>query len=129
MIRHGPNTFWANLAVGLIQLILLRANEDILKSHTEYILLMNKAINTLEKLMPSFHKDTSDTSFRQLRSLIDYVNSPFESFEKSIEVKVKNEFEAKRLCTLKKMISNDRPTLSIYVKSMQDSITVGGNLV
>lgn len=81
-----------------------KASEDLLKSHIEDSLLMNKAINNLEKLMPLFQKDTSDTSSGQLKSLIDSFNSHFESFEKSTEVKVRNEFEAKRLCTLKKMI-------------------------
>lgn len=38
-----------------------KANADHLKSHTEDSMLLTLATSILEKLMPSFQKDTSDT--------------------------------------------------------------------
>lgn len=57
--------------------------------------------------MPSFQKDSSNTPSEQLKSLINYVDSHFESFEKSAKEKVQNEFDTKRLRTLKKMIAKE----------------------
>lgn len=78
--------------------------------------------------MPSFQKYISNTPFGNLKSLIDSVNTHIESFEKSIEEKVRNDFNAKSVHTLKKMILRDRATLGDYMKSMQDAINEVGNL-
>lgn len=91
-------------------------------------LLMSMAISNLKKLIPSFQKDTSNTPSGQFKNLIDSVDSHFEYLKKFAEEKVRNEFDARRLCTLKNMISNDRATLCNCVKSLQDAITIGGNL-
>lgn len=56
------------------------------------------------------------------------MSTHFESLEKSAEIKAKNEFEAKRFRTLKKMIINDRGLLDTCVKSIQDALSEGGNI-
>lgn len=91
-------------------------------------MLLNLASDVLDKLMPSFQKDTSDTPFEQLKSLINFVDEHFESFERSVEEKVLNEFNANRLQNLKRMISKDKATLGECVKRMQDKLFVSGNL-
>ncbi|XP_059069826.1 uncharacterized protein LOC131046319 [Cryptomeria japonica] len=55
-------------------------------------------------------------------------NKHFESFEKSTNEKVQNEFNAKRLQNLKRMIAKDKATLGECVKRMQDALSKGGNL-
>lgn len=84
-----------------------KASEDLLKSLTEYNMLLALASKVFEKLMPSFQKDSFDSPYSQLKSMINSVDTYFESFEKSVEEKVRNEFDTKRLQTLKKMIEND----------------------
>lgn len=128
---HGPINLASLSPIEKIQLTSFseaKASEDLLKSLTEDNLLMNMTIGTLEKLMPSFQKDTYDTPSRQIKSLNDSIVSHFESFEKYAKEKVRNEFDSRRFYTLKKMITKGRATLSNYVKSMQDAISVGGKL-
>lgn len=60
--------------------------------------------------------------------MINYVNTHFDSFEKSAEEKVKNEFNVKRLRNLKRIIAKDKVTLDESVKSMKDALLIGGNL-
>lgn len=105
-----------------------KASEDLLKSHTNDSELLTLASGVLEKLMPSFQKDTSDTPFDQMKSLINSVDNHFESFEKSPEEKVCNEFNARRLQKLKRIIVDGRVTLDMCVKSMQDSLFEDGNI-
>lgn len=94
-----------------------------MKSHTEYNMLLTLATDVLENLMPSFQKDTSDTPFGQLKSMINSVNTHFESFEKSIEDIVQSEFNGKRLQNLKRMIAKDRVTLDSCVMSTKDALS------
>lgn len=68
-----------------------------MKSHTKDNMLLSLATDVLEKIMPSFQKDTSDTPSRKLKSLINTVDKNFESFEKFAEEKVQKEFNAKKL--------------------------------
>lgn len=99
-----------------------------MKSHNEDNMSLTLSFGVLEKLMTSFQKDTSDTPSGQLKSLINFVDSHFESFEKCTKVKVQNEFNAKMLLTLKIMIVDDRDTLDTCMKSMQDAMFEGRNI-
>lgn len=91
-------------------------------------MLLTVASRIFEKLMPSFQKDSFDTPSSQLKSMINSVDTHFESFEKFVEEKVQHEFNTKRLQNLKKMIANDKVTLDTCVKSMQEALSEGGNL-
>lgn len=93
-----------------------KASEDLLKSHIEDSELLTMASGVLEKLMPSFQKDTSDIPSNQLKSLINSVEHHFKSFEKFVEDKVRNEFNTRRLRILMRMIVDDRVTLDTCVK-------------
>lgn len=52
----------------------------------------------------------------------------FQSFEKSTEEKVRNEFHARRFQTLKNMVIDDRITLDASIKSIQEALSEGGNI-
>lgn len=78
--------------------------------------------------MPKFQKDTSDSPSGQLKSLINFVSTHFESLEKLVEVRVRNEFDAKRFSEIIEMISNDRNLLDTCVKSIQNALSEGGNV-
>lgn len=100
----------------------------VLKSHIENSELLTLAFSVLEKIMLSYVKNTSDTPFGQLKSLVNSISTCFESLEKFAEAKVHNEFNAKRLRTLKRMIADDRVILDTYVKSIQDALSEGDNI-
>lgn len=128
---QGPINLKSLSSIHNLQLVSItqaKASEDLLRSHTKDKNFLTLASNILEKLLPSFQKDTSDTPSGQLKSFINSIDTHFESFEKSAEEKVLNEFNAKRLQTLKKMIAKDRVTLGVYLKSMQDALFEGRNL-
>lgn len=78
--------------------------------------------------MPSYVKNKSEYPSGQLKSLIDFVDTHSESLEKFVEAKVHSEFNAKRLGTLKRMISDDRVVLDTCIKSTQDALSEGGNI-
>lgn len=65
-----------------------KAREEILKSHIEDSELSSLASGILEKLMPTFVKDSSGTSSGQLKNLTNVLSTHFESLEKSGEVKI-----------------------------------------
>lgn len=97
---QGPINLASLSLVQALKLVVFsqaKASEDLLKSHTEDSELLTMASDVLEKLMPSFQKDSLDTSSEQLKILINSVDSHFQSFEKSVEEKVWNEFNARRL--------------------------------
>lgn len=52
------------------------------------------AFSVLEKLMPSFQKDSLDTPSKKLKRLINSMDNHFQFFEKSTKEKVQNEFNA-----------------------------------
>ncbi|XP_057833904.1 uncharacterized protein LOC131044567 [Cryptomeria japonica] len=58
----------------------------------------------------------------------DKLNKVEEDAEKLAEIKVWNEFDAKRFGELQKMIANDRSLLDTYVKGIQDALSKGGNV-
>lgn len=105
-----------------------KASEDLLKSHTEDNELLTLASGVLEKIIPSYVKNKFDTPSEQLKSLINSMDTHFESLEKSAAVKVRGEFNAKRLRTLKRMITDDRVTLDTCIKRVQDALSKGGNI-
>lgn len=90
--------------------------------------ILSLVSDILEKLIPTFQKDTLNSPSGPPKSLINSVSTHFESLEKSVEIKDKNEFEAKRFRTLKKMIANDRILLDSCVKSIQDALSEGWNV-
>lgn len=90
--------------------------------------LLRLTSGVVKKLMPTFQKDTSSSPSEQLKSLINSMNTHFESLEKSIEIKAKNKFESKRFSTLMTIITNDRGLLDTCVKRIQDALLEGGNI-
>lgn len=98
------------------------------KYHIEDNELLSLASGVLENIMPIFVKDSSDTPSGQLKNLINVVSTHFESFKKSVEVKVYNEFDAKRFNRLKGMIANDRILLDTCVKSIPYALSKGGSV-
>lgn len=128
---QGPINLVSLSPIQMVQLASFahaKAGEDLLKSHTEDNELVNLTSGVLEKLMPTFQKNTFDTPSGKLKNLINSMDTHFESLEKSVEVKVHNEFNAKRLRTLKRMIADDRASLDTCVKSMQDGLSEGDNI-
>lgn len=99
-----------------------------MKSHIEDSDLLTLASGVLQKIMPTYVKDTLDSPSRQLKNLINFVSTHFQSLEKSAEIKVWNEFDAKRFNELQKVIANDISLLETYVKSIQDALSKGGNV-
>lgn len=59
-----------------------------MKSHIEDSELVSLASDILEKIMPTFQKDKSNSPFDLLKSLIILASTHFESLEKLAEVKV-----------------------------------------
>lgn len=86
------------------------------------------ASNVLEKIKPSFQKDLSDTPSGNLKILINFMDSHFQSFEKYAKEKVRNEFYVRRLQTLKKLVADDRTNLDMGKKGIQDALSEGGNI-
>lgn len=105
-----------------------KASEDLVKlfsKHSEFITL---ASSVSEKCMPSFQKDLSNTPLSQLKSIINFVDSHFQSFEKSDEEKVHNEFYARMLQTLKKIVADNKITLDIGIKCIKEALSKRGNI-
>lgn len=68
--------------------------------------------------MPTFVKNTSESPSRQLKSFISLVSTHFKSFERSDKVKVRGEFDAKRLSQLRSMPVADRVVLGTCAKGI-----------
>lgn len=131
MITQGPINLYSLSPIQKLKLSSLtqaKAREEIIKSHIEDNELVSLASSNLEKIMSIFQKDTLDSPSGQLKSLINWVSTHFESLEKSAKVKVCSEFNSKRLKTLKRMIVDDRASLYICIKSMQDALSEGENI-
>lgn len=102
-LLQGPFNFDS---LSLIQIMKIasfaqaKAKEKLLKSHMEDYELLKIASNVLEKIMPSFQKDSSASSSGNLKSLVSYVSTHFESLEKSAKEKVRKEFMDKRFTEL-----------------------------
>lgn len=90
--------------------------------------MFNLASIVLENIMPTYAKDTSDSPSRQLKSLINYVSTHFESLEKETKIKVSNEFNDNKFSELKKMIDHDRCLLDSWIKRTQSALCEGGNV-
>lgn len=69
--------------------------------------------------------DPSSSSFGESKKLINFVDSHFESFEKLALVKVKKEFQEKRVGNLKELISKDKALLSNCIKNIQGTMYGG----
>lgn len=74
-----------------------KASEDLLKSHPEDSELLTLASYLLKKNYAHILEENFKHPISQLKKLINSVDTHFESFEKSAEVNVQNEFNAKRL--------------------------------
>jgi hypothetical protein len=99
-----------------------------LRSHTEDNELLNLASSVLEKIIPIHVKDPSASPSGKLKSLINFVSTHFESLEKSAEVKVWKDFDENRFSKMKRMIVNDRDSLSTWVKCIHGALYEGGNI-
>lgn len=78
--------------------------------------------------MSSFQKDLSNTPFDNLKVLINFVDSHFQSLGKPVKEKIYNEFYARRFQELKNMVANNRVTLDVGIKGIQDALSKGGNI-
>lgn len=101
---------------------------DLLKSHIEDSELLTFASGLLEKLMPSFQEESLDTWSEKMKRLINSVDNNFQSFEKSAKEKAQNDFNARRIWTLKKVIIDYKVTLDTCAKGIQDALSEGGNI-
>lgn len=121
MIRHYPKvqSSWILSPIQKFKLASLahaKTREEMLKSHIVDNELLNIASSILQKIMPTYIKDTLDSPSRKLKKLINSISTHFESLEKSVDFKVQNEFDAKRFCELQRMIANDRSLLDTCKK-------------
>lgn len=99
-----------------------KASEDLLKSDSEDNELISLATSVLEKFLLTFKKDTLDSPFGKLRSMLKAVDSHFESLEKVADVKVLNHFNAMRLRIVLRMVEGDRVNLITDVKAIQEAL-------
>lgn len=77
-----------------------KASADLMKSHIEDSEMMSMVTTILEKIFPSFKKDTSSTPFDQFKRFLKSIDSHFVSLEKDVEEKVLSNFNAKRMRTV-----------------------------
>lgn len=73
-------------------------------------------VEVFEKKLPSFKPNTTDNPSVKLKSMLNIVDSHFESLEKASNARVLNQFNAMRLKTFLKMIENDRVSLITAMK-------------
>lgn len=99
-----------------------------MRCHIEDNEILSLSSYVLEKIMPSYGKDPSDTPFGKLKYLINSVSNHFESLEKYAKLKVENKFKVNRFNHLNGIITNDIILLGKCIKSIQDSLSEGGNV-
>lgn len=99
-----------------------KANEDLLKFHTTDKELITLAGDVLEKFFPSFKLDITDTTFDNIRSMLNAIESHFVSLEKVADARVLTQFNAMRLNFFLKMIEGDRVSFITTMKRIQDAL-------
>jgi len=90
--------------------------------------LLEIAFSMLEKIMPSFQKDPLASPSGNLKSLVNSLSTHFDSLEKLAEEKVWKEFLGKSFTEAQGIITNDRSTLDIGIKSLENALKDGGNM-
>lgn len=92
-----------------------KSSENILQSHIDDSELLSLASGVLQKLIPTHVKDIYGSSFGELKKIINYLSTHFESFEKSAMINMQMKFKEKRFGGLKELIAKDKTLLATCI--------------